>query len=127
LSKHEKIYRVYAVRFTDNRIKFGVSGNIHKRMRYYVQEARRNRVDGVVWYASAPFTSKRDALNCESMLASLTRYMSIPGHREWIDADAGFYPQVIEFIQFVHKNIYGEMDTRNGRPDMWGHVFGLKS
>ena len=75
---------VYAIHFDDKRIKVGVTSNIQKRLRYYVQEARRNRVEGLTWWASSP-APKSLAYLIERHFCRRNKAIAMPSHREWFD------------------------------------------
>lgn len=83
--KHEpRSHVVYAVHFDDKRIKVGVTSNIKKRMSYYAQEARRNHVDGLTWWACKPLP-KWIAYLIERRFCRANQDIAMPKHREWFD------------------------------------------
>ena len=93
---------VYAVRFSDDRIKVGITANAKKRMSYYAQEAPPNRVNHLVWWACAP-TFKRFAMIMEKHLCSELRPQSIPGHREWFIGDTEEFGVVVKAIEIMRE------------------------
>lgn len=80
--KHQ--YCVYVIRFSDGRIKFGITKNLNKRMSYYLQEARRNNLDGLVWWSAKPFDIKSQALHAERTMRLIFRDHSRKRQREWL-------------------------------------------
>src|SRR5690349_18341888 len=81
---HNTAYRLYVVRFSDNRIKIGISGDVQTRMDCFIQEARRSKIDHVTWWACAPLSSKRVALLVKKGLRRSYSDKSIPTHRDWL-------------------------------------------
>lgn len=86
---------LYVVRFSDRRIKFGVSANVRRRMTYYRQEARRNNVDGLVWWSAAPFLKKDQALHAERAMRLHFRDYSREHQREWLVRPIDFYTVIL--------------------------------
>jgi predicted GIY-YIG superfamily endonuclease len=93
-----KTHSVYAVHFSDNRIKVGVTSSVVRRMAYYAQEARRNRVDSLTWWSCAPL-SYGDALCIEKHFCRQMRECSMPRHREWFDGDAAAFGSVLSALE----------------------------
>ena len=79
-----KTHSLYAVYFADGRIKIGVTADVPKRMSYYAQEARRNRVSSLTWWSCAP-VDRSTALLIERSVCRHMREFAMPRHREWFD------------------------------------------
>lgn len=92
-------YRLYVVRFSDDRIKVGISSDVVRRMTYYKQEARRNDVQGIGWWACAPFSCKAEALRAERIVCNACAALVIPRHREWFRGDVTYYAALIDAIE----------------------------
>lgn len=88
---------IYVVKFSDDRIKVGITGNVRKRMSYYTQEAQRNRVSHLTWWACKPFHCKRDALKAERVLCRVLADAAIPRHREWFNGTSKDYSDVVRW------------------------------
>lgn len=114
------LHRLYVVRFTDDRVKIGISANVKKRMSYYAQEARRNDVDGIVWWASSAFTSKEGALLAERVMCRAYKEHAIAGHREWIRANCDGFKNVIESGEELRSALGDEVGSGS-----YGYRFGL--
>lgn len=95
-------HAVYVVYFSDDRIKVGLTANVRKRMRYFAQEARRNRVEHLVWYACAP-TRKSFARSIETHFCREMRPCAIAGHREWFIGDTSAFGAVINAIDRLRE------------------------
>ena len=95
-------HAVYAVFFSDGRIKVGLTANTMKRMQYYAQEARRNRVQSLTWWASSP-THERFARCIERHFCREMRPCAIPGHREWFVGDAPAFQSVISALERLRE------------------------
>lgn len=122
-------YCIYVVHFSDGRIKFGITKNLNKRMSYYRQEARRNNVDGLVWWAAKPFEMKSQALHAERTMRLLFRDNSRKYQREWLTIDANFL-DVMETAEELRE--YLGIETEVEKKDLpylgsHGHFFGLTS
>lgn len=113
---------LYAIHFDDNRVKVGVTSNITKRMSYYAQEGRRNRLSGFTWFAAGGLHTKSDALLLERVLCNALKDLAIQGHREWIEGDAKMFGEVISAISQLRKSINpsacGFTDDKWGRFDL---------
>lgn len=102
-------YAIYVVRFLDGRIKFGVSGDLKKRMSYYRQEARRNNIDSLVWFAVKPFQRKQQALHAERAMRLIFRGQSRKSQREWLVKECDF-AGVIKTAQELREYLGDEVD-----------------
>lgn len=91
-------YTLYVIRFDDNRIKFGVTSGVKKRMSYYRQEARRNNIDFLVWFAVKPFQRKEQALHAERAMRLIFREQSRKSQREWL-IDGADFAQTIKIAE----------------------------
>lgn len=116
----QEMHRLYVVRFTDDRVKIGISANVKKRMSYYMQEARRNDVDGIVWWASTAFDRKESALLAERALCQAFKPHVIAGHREWFRADSAGFKAVIESTEELRAAMGDEVGEA-----IYGYRFGL--
>lgn len=85
-----KEHSIYVVHFCDGRIKFGSTANVERRMAYYRQEARRNDVDSLVWYAPKPFPCKSQALHAERAMRTYFHDDSKKYQREWLPKSVPF-------------------------------------
>lgn len=91
-------YRIYAVYFSDKRIKIGISADAERRMRYYVQESRRNRVQDMTWWASKEF-SKYSALLAERTVCRAYADKAISGHRERFEGGLDLFEGISSSIE----------------------------
>lgn len=105
----DELYRLYVVRFTDDRVKIGISADVKKRMSYYAQEARRNDVDGIVWWASTAFAGKDSALLAERVLCRAFKPHAIRGHREWLRANTDGFAAVIDSVETLRVAMGNEI------------------
>lgn len=110
---------VYAICFDDNRIKVGVTANVLKRMRYFAQEARRNRVSGFTWFSAGGFRSKENALLCERVLCRTLASDAMPGHREWVEGGAKDFEFVLSAIAQLRHSMHPACEFTD---DKWGRV-----
>lgn len=123
--REEKPTALYAVMFADQRIKVGISGNVPKRMTYYVQEARRNRVTHLTWWACKPFATKAGALRAEGVLCRVMSSAALPSHREWFEGTAEDFSQIIRWTDELRATLGDEtgVDRRDipflGRHGSW--------
>lgn len=97
LHPQAKPHSLYVIHFDDNRIKVGISRQIHRRMAYYKQEARRNRVRGFTWWATAPFARRDVAARAEKVLCRVLANAAIEGHREWIEGGPKDFAEIIRW------------------------------
>lgn len=104
---NQKPHVLYAVRFSDGRTKIGISADVERRMTYYAQEARRNRVSHLTWWACKPFKDKSAALLAERVLCRVWKDNAIAGHREWIDGAE--YASVINDAEQLRASIGDEV------------------
>ncbi len=88
-------YRFYVAYFSNNRIKFGITTDIDKRMKYYVSEARRNDIQFVTWFASSQCFEKEVALAMERVFRFFNSDNMIPKQRESIRGDVDFFGKTI--------------------------------
>lgn len=86
-SNNEKDYYVYLIRFSNDRIKVGITSDLDKRFSYYKQEARRHdlRIDQNESYLI--LAGKKAALEIESIICKEYKKISINKHREWFKGD----------------------------------------
>ena len=117
-------YRIYAVYFSDNRVKIGITSDADQRMRYYSQECRRNRVSWFGWWASAEF-SKQSALLAERTICRAYSDLAMLGHREWFDGDSNLYTSVIESAEQLRVALREDHEVVSdipyqGRQGQWG-------
>jgi hypothetical protein len=97
-STGDRTHSVYAVYFSDVRIKVGITANVPKRMSYYAQEARRNRVDHLTWWSCAPVTHCM-ALRMETHFCRQVREFAMPKHREWFEGDASDFSAILVALE----------------------------
>lgn len=100
---------LYVVMFSDQRIKIGISGDVSKRMTYYTQEAQRNRVSYLTWWACKPFARRSDALEAERVLCHSLAAAAMPRHREWFDALSSDFPFVIKLADELRLSLGDEV------------------
>lgn len=114
-------YSVYAVHFADNRIKIGTTGDVPKRMSYYAQEARRNRVEHLTWWSCAPMEKWR-ALLVERHFCREMRDLSMVGHREWFEGDSAAFASVIGALDRLRGSVAVEGEHKADLPFLgqWG-------
>lgn len=114
---------VYAIYFSDHRVKVGVTADFAKRRSYYQQEAARNRSVCATWWATAP-APKYYALLIEKHFCRANRDLSMSGHREWFEGDSTFYGSVIEALVDLRKRVakrIGENDADIDFRGQWGY------
>lgn len=74
--------RLLIVFFGDGRLKVGVSTCLRNRVADFRQEARRNDVESVVWWASAPFPRSSHACRAKRILCDVLTEHALPRHRD---------------------------------------------
>ncbi len=120
LNTTDRTHAVYAVFFSDGRIKVGLTANTQKRMRYYAQEARRNRVEYLTWWASAP-TYERFARCIEKHFCREMRPCAIPGHREWFIGDTAAFQSVMGALERLREQFAIDDEAINELPFLGSH------
>lgn len=90
-----KQHRLYVANLGGGIVKFGVSGNVAKRVRHF-----RAKAEHIVWWASAP-TTKADAFRCERVMKFIFARKAIQPHREWLDAK---FPSVLALAIRVRES-----------------------
>lgn len=96
-------FQNYVVRFSDGRIKIGMTSNLRKRMAYYRQEANRSGISHITWWAAAAFAEKRACLLMERLLCNSYKHLAIKGCREWLGGDTKVFSEVIQQSEFVRR------------------------
>lgn len=97
-------HSLYAVHFSDGRIKVGVTSDVSKRMSYYAQEARRNRVESLTWWSCAPL-DRHLALLVERHFCREMSDLAMPRHREWFEGDSEAFASVIGALQRLRNSV----------------------
>ena len=120
---HPKTHSVYAVYFSDARIKIGVTADVAKRMTYYAQESRRNRVRSLTWWSCAP-TEKDCAYRIERLFCRGMQDAAISRHREWFEGDASAFQSVIKALDGLRADIASGEEVATDLPFLgrWGHI-----
>lgn len=95
---------VYAVHFADGRIKVGVTADVAKRMSYYAQESRRNRVESIVWWSCAPM-DRAFAYLVERHFCREMRDAAMPRHREWFEGNAEAFASVTAALERLRTSV----------------------
>jgi len=103
-----KQHALYVVYFADQRVKVGITRDVRARMAYYRQEAVRNRVPSVHWWAAAPFQDKGTALLAERLICRSFKQCSMPGHREWFNGDLGDYKAIMAAAERIRAELAHE-------------------
>lgn len=103
-TSNDNTHRVYAVYFADGRIKVGVSANVRRRMSYYAQEARRNRIRCLTWWACAPM-DKGLAFLVERHFCREMRGAAMTRHREWFEGDAAAYAAIVPALERLRASV----------------------
>lgn len=109
MQENQKKYAVYVVHFSNDRIKVGISSQVHERMKYYAQEARRNGVEFVTWWSCKEFDSKSIALFTERILCNELREGAIHRHREWFYGGSKAFAAVIGAVERLRKRLGTEV------------------
>lgn len=104
----QREYAVYVVKFSDHRIKIGISANVRARMKYYKQEITRNRVENATWRSCKPFTDKQTALYAERTICGLLKDKAITGMREWFRAGTVDFEDVMKAVEIMRCNLGDE-------------------
>ena len=115
-----KTHCLYAVHFSDDRIKVGVTADVAKRMRYYVQESRRNRVEHLTWWSCAPM-SKELALIVERHFCREMSSLALACHREWFDGDWAAFASVIAALERLRAGVALPNEAVANLPYMGGY------
>ena len=114
---------LYLVRMSDGRIKFGISACVQKRLTYYVQEARRNGVECMTWYAVKSFKDRATAIQAETALRRASRQFVMFGQREWLRGVT--FGSVIAAVDSLRDSLAHEEGLeRQGLPwcSSYGHI-----
>ncbi len=104
----QREHAVYVVKFSDGRIKIGISANVRARMKYYKQEITRNRIESATWWSCKPFSDKFDALFAERTICSLLKEKTIPDMREWFRAGTVDFEDVIKSVEIMRGDLGDE-------------------
>lgn len=90
---------MYAIFFSNNRIKVGITKNFKKRMSAYSQEVKRNGIEFASAFGCVPFVNHQHALRLERHICSELSVSRINKQREWFSGDSGMFKNVIDVIQ----------------------------
>lgn len=120
LHHQAKTHAVYAVYFSDGRIKVGVTADVPKRMSYYAQEARRNRVDSLTWWSCAP-VERWIALRIETHICRHMREFSMQRHREWFAGDTNDFGAFVAALERLRVAAADEGEAPGDLPFMGRH------
>lgn len=108
-------HRLYVIHFDDDRIKFGISKQVSRRMKYYEQEAKRNRVNGFTWWASPEFSCRKDASMVEGLFRRVLADSAFAGHLEWINGGSQDFSQIIGWGEELSTKFRADGDL-----GLWG-------
>lgn len=118
-----KTHSLYAAYFSDGRIKIGVTADVPKRMSYYAQEARRNRVSSLTWWSCAPIEHGTALLIEKSMCRHMREY-AMPRHREWFEGTSTDFQAFISGLERFRVSAADSDESPEDLPFMgsYGHV-----
>lgn len=102
-------HRLYVVHFADHRIKFGITGDIKRRMRTYVREGQRNRVGHLTWWACAPLAGLHARL-MERVMRRALADNRMPGHLEWIEGGSEVFGWLVNQAEALRAAVGDESE-----------------